>query len=1015
MNKLLKKILVTCNTLRSQFFTYAGSVDDIEYVETGYKTDDNPPTEGWKKYTDRMRFFGNDKHYWLKLHFKTPSVTKHQYVALTTATGYEGERDTINPQCMVFIDGKIVQALDTNHSLVRLEPDREYQIFIYYYMGSDHDACEFRMWLSYIDETVEQLYYDMFVPFQACRDVYTENSYEFANTVKVLEQACNMLDLNYPYTEAYYDRICQAGKFLKEEYYEKMCGNSPVTVNCIGHTHIDVAWLWTLAQTREKVQRSFATVLELMKHYPEYRFMMSQPQLFRYLSEVAPEMYEEIKELVKSGRWEMEGAMWLEADCNLSGGESLVRQILHGKRFLKEEFGVDSRVLWLPDVFGYSAAMPQILKKSGITHFVTSKISWNDTNVLPYDTFLWQGIDGSEIITDFITTQNFERFGKFQNETTYVGLINPSMVAGTWNRYQQKEYNNEVMLVYGWGDGGGGPTADMLEQQRRLSYGLPGIPRTKMSSLKEHLSHVEENFEESCWEIGRTPKWIGELYLEFHRGTYTSMAKNKRYNRKAEMLMQRLESLSVLNEVLANREYRKEKLYAMWDVILLNQFHDIIPGSSIKEVYDVSWKQYEELFAEGELSIREGLQALAEQVQSKDGVLVYNSLGFARSDVIAIDGEVYESGLIPAYGWKVIQPERDVSKVVIQGNTVENAYYSLTVDTYGRISRLYDKRFDREVFCQNQAGNEIQLFEDMPLEYENWELADYYPVKGRVLKATKISPVEEACRKGFRMDYIYHDSTMTQYIYLYENLQRIDVKNEIEWHEKKQLMKIAFPFRIHTNHASYDIQFGNVERSTCRNTSWDAAKFEVCGQKWVDLSEYDYGVSLLNDSKYGFSTEENVLKLTVLKCGTYPNEVADQGHHEFSYAIYPHGGDFRRGQTVKQAYSFNQPLESLKVSNKASGVLGDEFSFLSADRENIIIDTIKGAEDSEDVIIRLYDAYNCSSTTKLQFGVPIDRAQICDLMEQEICDVPISEDNTVELQVKNFEIVTLKVKKRVHI
>ncbi len=1011
MNKILKKIRVTCNTLRGQFLTFAGAIDDIAYVECGYKTCDTPPEEGWRPYDKEGRLSGNDQHYWLRLRFHTPAAEGQRCVVLSTSTGYERERDTINPQCMVFIDGKLVQALDTNHTRVHLESDRDYEVYLYYYSGSEHAKCDFRMWLSYIDEPVRKLYYDLLVPFEACRDVYVENSYEFANTVKILEQACNFLDLNYPHTTEYYEKIEQAEQFLQKEYYEGLCGHGPVTVNCIGHTHIDVAWLWTLAQTREKVQRSFATVLELMKYYPEYRFMMSQPQLFRYLSEVAPEMYAQVKELVRSGRWEMEGAMWLEADCNLSSGESLVRQISHGKRFLKEEFDVDSKVLWLPDVFGYSAAMPQILKKSGITHFVTSKISWNDTNILPYDTFVWQGIDGSEIVTDFITAQDYMRGGNFQNETTYVGMITPSMVAGTWNRYQQKEYNDEVMLVYGWGDGGGGPTAEMLEYQRRLSYGLPGIPQTHMSSLSEHLQHTEANFQKACEETGRIPKWVGELYLEFHRGTYTSMAKNKRYNRKAELMMQELESLQMLNALLTGTEVDKEKLYEMWDVILLNQFHDIIPGSSIKEVYDVSWEQYETLLSAGREMIDQGMQKLAERVASREGVLVYNSLGFAREDVICVDGQAYESGLIPAYGWKVISPKQTASNVRVSGNTVENPYYILTVGEDGKIHRLYDKRFDREVFCEGQYGNEIQIFEDMPLEYENWELADYYPRKMKVLTASKVTPVDEGCRKGFRVDYEYHDSAMTQYIWLYDNLERIEVKNELDWHEHKQMMKIAFPLQVHATKANYEVQFGNVERNTHKNTSWDAAKFEVCGQKWVDLSEYGYGVSLLNDCKYGFNTEENVLKLTALKCGRYPNAEADQGSHEFSYAIYPHGGDYREGQTVQAAYSFNQPLEAVSVASTMADAakLDDEFGLVSVDNQNIVIETVKCAEEGTDMILRMYDAYNCSSNVTLHFGIPVKKVWLCDLMENNLEGLEIADDNSVNLKVKNFEIVTLRM------
>lgn len=1010
MKKLFDKIWVTCDTLRNYATVCAGDVGKVEFTESDYKNDNIPPKEGWNDFSKGTRVSGKDKHFWFRINFKTPTVTQYQHIVLTTSTGYEGERDTINPQSMVFINGKLVQALDTNHTEVRLEADADYEVYIYFYMGSVDESCEFKIGLSYIDEPTLQLYYDLFVPLEACRDVYVKNSYEYTSTVKILEQACNLLDLNYPYTNEYYERIDAARKLLKTDYYEKLCGNNPVTVNCIGHTHIDVAWLWTLAQTKEKIQRSFATVIELMKYYPEYRFMMSQPQLFKYLSQIDPLMYAQVKELVKSGRWELEGAMWLEADCNLISGESMVRQILHGKRFLKEEFDIDSKVLWLPDVFGYSAAMPQILKKSGITHFVTSKISWNDTNIMPCDTFIWQGIDGSEIITDFITTQNYRHGGNFQNETTYVGLINPTMVAGAWNRYQQKEYNDSVMLVYGWGDGGGGPTADMLEQQRRLAYGLPGLPKTKMTSLGEHLSIVEKNFSTACKQLGRVPKWVGELYLEFHRGTYTSMAKNKRYNRKSEFMLQKLESIASINSALLGSKYPQKDIYSLWDIVLLNQFHDIIPGSSIREVYNESWQQYEELLAKSNEMFAKYIASIAENVDADGGLLVYNSLGVERSDIIRINGRCYETDMVPAYGWKVIEPQEKQSRVRIANGSIENDMYILTIDAAGRITRLYDKRFEREVIAENAFANEFRIYEDMPKEYENWELAEYYSGKCRVLDApARISVMDDGCRRGFKIEHKYHNSVIIQYIYLYDTIERIDVRNEIEWAERKQLVKIAFPFNIHTTKANYDIQFGNVERNTHANTSWDAAKFEVCGHKWVDFSEYNYGVSLLNDCKYGFSAQENILMITALKCGTYPNKEADQGHHEFSYSIYPHGGDYRIGNTVRAAYSFNQPLEYTTVISNKKHTLPTEFSFVNTVSENVVIDTVKKCEDSDDIIIRIYDAYNCVSSTVIKLGVPICKAELCDLMEQPLEELPI-ENNSVKVKLKNFEIATIKIK-----
>ena len=1009
MDRLTEKIGVSCDMLLNYSLTSEKAVRSVYYTETGYKSGNTPPSDGWKPYNEEIRLSGNDRHYWFKLNFKTPKTDDNRCPVLIGKTGYEGQRNDINPQSMVYINGRLVQAFDSNHTRLRLQSDTEYEVYIYFYIGSGHHSCKFRLSLGEVDMPSEKLYYDILVPLSACKSVYLENSYEYSVTMNALDFACNMLELNYPYTEEYYTAIENACEYMQREYYEKVCGNSTATVDCIGHTHIDVAWLWTLAQTKEKIQRSMATVTELMKYYPEYKFMMSQPQLLKYLSQECGSLYDEIKELAREGRFEVEGAMWLEADCNLTSGESLVRQIIYGKRFMKEEFGVDSKILWLPDVFGYSASLPQILKKSGITHFVTSKISWNDTNMLPYDTFIWQGIDGSEIMTDFITTQNYQKNGEYKKETTYVGLINPSMVAGCWNRYQQKSYNNDVMLVYGWGDGGGGPTADMLEQQRRLSYSLPSIPKTNMCTLTEHLEKVERNFALSCENKRRTPKWVGELYLEFHRGTYTSMAQNKRYNRMCELLMQKAEAISVINRVNCSVEYPGEAYRSIWETILLNQFHDIIPGSAIRQVYEDSHKQYEDILQRGRDILSKNLSCLADNLNADDGILVYNSLGFDRSDIIKINGKSYETDFIPSYGWRVIKPYQKPSNVTVKNNSIENKFFILELDEAGRIKMLFDKRFERNILSENSFANEIQIFEDMPVEYENWEISEYYNDKCKILSSpANISVVDDGCRKGFKILREYKNSQIVQYLYLYDNIERIDFENEFEWNETKQLVKIAFPFDIHTDKATFDIQFGNIERNTHRNTSWDKAKFEVCAHKWVDLSEGDYGVSLLNDCKYGFSVEGSVLKLTALKCGTYPNDKADRGHHSFRYSIYPHKGDFRCGGTQKAAYSFNQPLEYCELGVHNPGPLPSEYSFVGFENENIVIDTLKACESGDGFILRLYDAYNVKSKVKLDFGCNISSAYICDLTENIIEELRVDK-NTLTIPVKNFEIVTLKI------
>jgi alpha-mannosidase len=399
-----------------------------------------------------------------------------------------------------------------------------------------------------------------------------------------------------------------------------------------------VEWKWARAQTREKIQRSFATAKSLMDRYPEYIFMLSQPELYRYLKEEAPEKYEELKGLVREGRWEPEGAMYVEPDCNLTSGESLVRQLIFGKRFFREEFGVESNILFLPDVFGYSAALPQILRKSGVDYFVTSKISWNDTNTMPMDMFYWEGIDGTEIFTSFMTAQNFGGIpGKGgKNRTTYVGNVTPSFVKGTWDRFQQKEYTDRIFLTYGYGDGGGGPTKEMLEMQRRTARGIPSLPVTKTDTLTAYLHQVKGEFDATCRRTGRTPRWVGELYLEFHRGTYTSIGKVKKGNRNAEFLLGNVEALSV-TDLCFGGSYDSEGLNHYWRKTLHNQFHDILPGSSIKEVYDGTDVDYARIENYGLKPSFEKLLAIAERINTEGGVLLYNPTGFARR-AITVEG-----------------------------------------------------------------------------------------------------------------------------------------------------------------------------------------------------------------------------------------------------------------------------------------------------------------------------------------------------------------------------------------
>lgn len=1011
MSFLKDKIRILCENLAEQMKQPCGDIGVLEYVVSDYKEGNTPPTDGWIPMDDKVCLEGIDTHYWVRAQFHTPKVDDNKYLVLEAITGKEGQWDATNPQGLLYLNGKMVQGYDTNHTEAYLEQNTDYQMHNYMYLGMQADPIRLRMRLCSIDRRIEQLYYDLLVPYEACL-LLSEGSDEYISMMSVLEQTANLIDMRSIFSESYYRSIEDAIRFIQQELYEKLCSKEgkPV-VNFIGHTHIDMEWLWTRAQTREKIQRSFATASSLMQRYPEYKFMLSQPELYQYLKEEAPDKYEELKSLVASGRWEPEGAMWVEPDCNLSSGESFVRQLIHGTTFFQEEFGKTCKVLFLPDVFGYSAALPQILKKAGVDHFVTSKISWNETNKMPVDEFMWQGIDGTEIFTTFLTAQDYEG-PEAANYTLYVGNINSSYLKGAWNRFQQKEYSDRVLVTFGHGDGGGGPTKGMLEQFRRLEKGLPGMPVAEMGFMAPHLEERKKLFDAGCRNTKRVPKWVGELYLEFHRGTYTSIARNKRNNRKAELGLQKAEALSVI-DMLHGGCYDVEGFHTAWRKVLHNQFHDILPGSSIFEVYEGTDRDYAEVSGFVGDTVEKKLRVLASKISTEGGVLVYNPLGFARNGCITLNGKTVElEEQIPAFGWKVLSnvTEKLTNGVKVSDKIIENQHYRLVLDDSGRVTSLFDKLADREVFLKGYCGNEFQAFEDYPRQYDNWEMTNYYKQKMWTLdEKADMEPVFDGDRSGIRVIKKYMNSSIAQNIWLYSDSRRIDFETEIEWHEKHQIMKVSFPLDVHTNAATFDIQFGHISRPTHENTSWDQARFESCGHKWVDMSENGYGVSLLNDCKYGYNTEGSTLKLTVLKCGTYPNPHADEGKHIFTYSLMPHVGDFREAGVIHEAYALNQPLECVYIS-KSVGTIPGAYSLISCDKTNVIIETVKKAERSDDVIIRCYDAFDRRTKAHFTVAEGFEKAYLCDLLENELQEIPF-DGKTLNLSISNFEIVTVKLKK----
>lgn len=984
-----------------------------EFIDNApYKTGHAPKTQDWQPLQKHQLFGGIDKHYWIKSTFKTPKAPDHnKRLVINVLSGREGQWDAANVQGLVYLNGEMVQGTDVNHHEIALQYDTEYTMLYYLYTGTESAkpfSLDFNF--AYIDGRLEKYYYDLLVPFQVCNMLDTADQ-NYIQMMTVLENSFDFLKTSDMTSEEFFDSLSAASQFLEDEFYTALCSreNKPI-VNCIGHTHIDVEWLWTRHQTREKIQRSFATAAQLMKEYPEYKFMLSQPELYRYLKEEAPEKYAELKALIEQKRWEPEGAMYLEADCNLISGESMVRQILLGKKFFKDEFGADCKILFLPDVFGYSAAMPQILNKAGIRHFVTSKISWNDTNTMPNDTFMWQGIDGSEIFTNFITTQEYTN--PPERNTTYVGMLTPSHVKGTWSRYSNKGYASRSFTSFGYGDGGGGPTKKMLETYRRLNRGIPTMPVTEMTFLLPHLDKVRKEFDQNCIKNKETPKWVGELYLEFHRGTYTSMAKVKRGNRKSEFMMGLCEVLSY-TDLLNGGKYDQDGINQNWIKVLHNQFHDIIPGSSIKEVYDLADEDYREINDFCDILIDSKLQKIADNVAADEGVLVYNPTGFSRPALFSIDGKTYElESKIAPFGWSVVQLPNEHCDVTVDGLTAENKYYKMVLNGDGSIKELYDKQSDRQVFKSGRLGNEILVYEDLPHSFDNWEISSYYKDKvWKLCDKAVITPIFDGSRAGFKVDVKYCDSTLTQKIWLYSNDRRIDFETQADWHEHHQIVKATMPLNVLASTATFEIQYGHVNRNTHRNTSWDKAKFEMYAHKWVDVSDNGYGVALLNDCKYGHSILGSDLQLTMLKCGTWPNPDADQGEHLFTYSLVPHSDNLYNAGVINKAYELNQPMRAVKVT-KSGTTLPNDFSLIQVDSDNVIIETVKKAECDDSMIIRMYEAHNKCTTATITVPKQFTSAHLCNLLEQDERPLDVI-DSKIKIPVSNFEIITLRLEKGV--
>ncbi|WP_265459686.1 alpha-mannosidase [Enterococcus sp. HY326] len=1023
----IKKLRKRIDELKNYRYSQLINLQDWQAQEDISKEELFPPKDFSGKISLGEQWRGRDLYLWVQKEVEIPDDENLWFIFDFGRTG-GGYNDGF--ESLMFINGEPYQGVDSNHKEVYVDPkyrNQKINVSLKLWSGLEGggpeiiQVHEFRTAeLAKQRPTADDLFFLSDMVLKTAQQLADDNPNKYL-LVKQLNNAFNLIDWSYPGSATFYQSVKESDHFLNQEI-DKLPKDAKVEITAIGHTHIDVAWLWRLKHTGEKAARSFSTVLRLMEQYPEYEFLQTQPQIYKYIKQAYPDLYKKIKERIAEGRWEVDGAMWLEADCNIPSGESLTRQILHGKKFVKEEFDKDMHYLWLPDVFGYSWALPQILKKSGIETFMTTKISWNQFNRMPHDTFYWRGIDGTDILTHFITTPVVGENNDWAEEWfyTYNGELEPESVLGIYKGYADKELNSNLLLSYGHGDGGGGVTRDMLENRRRMDR-IPGLPAVKTGKVNDYFTKLHETID---YATDPVHIWDGELYLEYHRGTYTSQAFVKKMNRKIELALRKLEILYSFKEMQEAQTYPKTQLYDIWEVLLRNQFHDIIPGSSIKEVYQDHKKEIAEVLTELEQLTNEFTTA------NQDKLTLINTANWQRNTLVTIPEK--RTGIYKDATGKVIQSvkEADGYTLLIENieqfaqvklefeegttaktqkkavsqvaeNSLETDFYHLSWNQKGQLTSIFDKEASREVL--EGKGNVLQLFEDKPLNYDAWDIDIFYKEKVIELEADSITIVENnSIYTSILFEYSFGKSTLSQEMRIYNHTKRIDFLTKSHWEERQRLLKARFNVNIRNTEATFDIQYGNVKRPTHSNTSWNFAQFESVGHQWADFSERNYGVSLLNDSKYGYDIKENVMGLTLLKGGIYPDPTADIGDHEFIYSLLPHQGDFVAGKTVEEAWEIN---DSLAVANGVD-LESLNFKLEAADQVPLMVDALKVAEDGNGWILRVHD--HTGGSRKVNLSIPTKEIIATNLMEKNEEKLG---NNAIEFDLTPYEIKTFRIVK----
>ncbi|XP_061205988.1 alpha-mannosidase 2C1 [Neopsephotus bourkii] len=796
-----------------------------------------------------------------------------------------------------------------------------------------------------------------------------------------------------------------AARTLAAAFFSQRNGESQHSIHAMGHCHIDSAWLWPYEETIRKCARSWVTVVRLMERNPELTFACSQAQQFEWVRSWYPGLYKQIQDFVAKGQFIPVGGTWVEMDGNLPSGESMVRQFLQGQRFFQQQFGRLCSEFWLPDTFGYSAQLPQLMRGCGIRRFLTQKLSWNLVNSFPHHTFFWEGIDGSRVLTHFPPGDSYGMQGRVEE------------VLRTVKNNKDKGRVNHSAFLFGFGDGGGGPTQKMLDRMKRMSD-TDGLPRVQISTPDQLFSALEK-------ESSQLYTWVGELFLELHNGTYTTQAQIKKGNRECERILHDVEVLSTLAMAQgAGFQYPASQLQRLWRLLLLNQFHDVLPGSCIQLVVEDALQYYAEIRRAGAGLQQEAVQSLCRELLEPEAgnagsTLVLNTLPWERTEVVAKAGPAGTETLalvtVPSMGYAVVrEPLLPPQPVVVRKRedgsiAMENGVIAACLDVMGRLTSLRLLDSQRESVPDGCCANQFALFDDVPLYWDAWDVMDYH-LETRKPVTTLLKPLEVTLAGGLRGSVSFSlqigkSSTLTQEIILDATCPYLRFLTQVEWKEAHKFLKVEFPVQVRSPNATYEIQFGHLQRPTHWNTSWDWARFEVWAHKWLDLSEHGFGVALLNGCKYGASAHGNVLSLSLLRAPKSPDATADMGHHQFTYAVMPHLGSFQDAGVIQRAYSLNFPLHTLPARSAPC----PPYSAFSVSSPAVVLETVKQAEDRPGaVLVRLYEAHGSTVVAWLQTSLPVEEAMLCDLLERPVAAERLQlEPRGLRLSFTPFRVLSL--------